>query len=99
MNFYNELDKNDILEDDIILHSLNALRNMEIIDMKDGVKLGFVKDIVIDIDESKIKSIIIPFVGKGWFGKEEVIEIPWENVKKVGADVIIVDTTNMENYF
>lgn len=89
--------ENDILGEnlgnDIILHSLNAIRSMEIIDVRTGCKLGFVQELVIDIEESKIVSIIIPSGGKSWFNKEEDIEIPWGKVIKAGMDVILVDTS------
>ncbi|MDU1314139.1 YlmC/YmxH family sporulation protein [Clostridium septicum] len=99
MNFIddmvNEENTNDNIEDDLILHSLNALRSMEVIDIKNGVKLGFVKDVVIDIKESKIVSIILPSMDKNWFSKEDDIEVPWENVKKAGMDVLLIDTTDI----
>lgn len=89
--------ENDILGEnlgnDIILHSLNAIKSMEIIDVRTGCKLGFVQELVIDIEESKIVSIIIPSGGKSWFNKEEDIEIPWGKVIKAGMDVILVDTS------
>ncbi|MEG1286512.1 MAG: YlmC/YmxH family sporulation protein [Clostridium sp.] len=81
------------LDNDLILHSLNAIRSMEIIDIRSGCKIGFVQDLVIDIEASKIVSIIIPSSGKNWFNKEEDIEIPWEKVVKAGMDVILVDTS------
>ena len=92
-NYIIEDDTLGNLDNDLILHSLNAIRSMEIIDIKTGCKLGFVQDLVIDIDQSKIVSIIIPPVGKNWFNKEEDIEIPWEKVIKAGMDVILVDTS------
>ena len=81
------------LESDLILHSLNAIRAMEVIDIRTGCKLGFVQDLVIDISESKIISIIIPAAGKNWFNREDDIEIQWEKVIKAGMDVILVDTS------
>ncbi len=72
------------------LFSLNNLRNMEVIDFNKGKKLGFIVDVKIDCDDNKILSIIIPEEKTSWFGKAEDIEIPWENVIKVGIDVILV---------
>lgn len=92
-NYVLEENNFENLESDLILHSLNAIRAMEIIDIKTGCKLGFVQDLVIDIEESKIVSIIIPSGGKNWFSKEDDIEIPWRNVIKAGMDVILVDTS------
>ena len=33
---------------------------------------------------------------KGWFSKEDDIEIPWDKIVKIGVDVIIVDATGIE---
>lgn len=96
MGYNNEVleEKNlEALESDLILHSLNAIRSMEIIDIRTGCKIGFVQDLVIDIEASKIISIIIPSSGKNWFNKEDDVEIPWEKVVKAGMDVILVDTS------
>lgn len=72
------------------LHSINAMRNMEVIDVVTGAKIGFIKDFKIDCDTNKILSLILPGEIKSWFGKEEVKEIPWENIVKIGLDVILV---------
>lgn len=92
----NEAFKENILDNidsDLILHSLNVIRSMEIIDINTGCKLGFAQDLVIDIEESKIVSIIIPSSGNSWFNKGDDIEIPWSKVIKAGMDVILVDTS------
>lgn len=85
-----------INEDDILLHSLNAIRTMEVIDIKTGTKIGFIKDFVIDIKESKVISILLPGMAKGWFGKDEDIEIPWSKVKKTGVEVILIDSSDID---
>jgi YlmC/YmxH family sporulation protein len=84
-------------ENELLLHSLNAIRTMEVIDIKTGSKIGYIKDFVLDIKESKVVSILLPGMAKGWFGKEEDIEIPWSKVKKAGIEVILVDSTDIEN--
>lgn len=84
-------------ENELLLHSLNALRTMEVIDVKTGTKVGFIKDFVIDIKESKVVSILLPGMAKGWFGKEEDIEIPWNKVRKAGIEVILIDSTDIES--
>ncbi len=72
------------------LHSINSMRNMEIIDINTGRKLGFITDIKLDCEEDKVESLIIPGEVKSWFGKGEEIEIPWKNIEKIGVDVILV---------
>lgn len=79
------------MDDEKALYSIGNLKSMEIIDINTGTKLGFIKDLKIDCDEYKIISIILPSQKVSWFGKTEDIELPWENVKKVGVDVLLVD--------
>lgn len=80
------------------LFSLNNLKSMEVIDFNKGKKLGFIVDVKIDCDDNKILSIIIPEEKTSWFGKTEDIEIPWENVVKVGMDIILVKVEKDNKY-
>ena len=74
-----------------ILHSLSNLKSMEVIDITTGSKLGFIKDLVVDCDNYKIISILLPNHKIGWFSKNSDIEIPWQQINKIGVDVILVD--------
>ena len=78
------------------LHSINNIKTMEIIDVNTGGKLGFVKDIKIDYERQKVVSVILPGESKGWFSKAEDVEIPWENIVKIGSDVLLVDFNGLE---
>lgn len=77
------------------LHSINAMKSMEVINISTGEKIGFIRDIKIDSVEQRILSIIIPGESRGWFAKSEDLEIPWENVSKIGIDVILVQLEEM----
>ena len=79
------------------LHSLNALRNMEVIDILTGTKMGFIKDFKIDCNENKIVSLILPGEIKTWFAKEEETEILWNDIIKIGRDVILVSSKEEVN--
>ncbi|WP_142414485.1 YlmC/YmxH family sporulation protein [Hathewaya massiliensis] len=72
------------------LFSVNNIRTMEVIDVESGKKLGFIKDLVVDCDNYKIISLIIPEEKMSLFGREGSVEIPWENIWKIGIDVILV---------
>lgn len=99
MGFFDNVkieEEQTIDENEFLLHSLNALRTMEVIDIKTGTKLGFIKDFVIDTKESKVISILLPGMAKGWFSKDEDIEIPWNKVKKAGIEVVLIDSTDIE---
>lgn len=76
---------------ELSMHSINNLKVMEVIDINTGSKMGFIKDIKVDCEEYKIISILLPIQKNSWFGRFDTLEIPWEKVKKVGIDVILVD--------
>lgn len=74
---------------------LDDLAGKEIININDGARLGVVgaADLSIDIETGRIQSIVMPrrlSLMNFWSDKQELI-IPWEAVKKVGLEVIIVE--------
>lgn len=77
-----------------LLYSINSMREMDVIDINNGEKLGNIKDIKIDYENSKIISIVVQELGEGWFSKREEIEIAWKDIIKVGVDVILVNLAN-----
>ncbi|MCG9967753.1 YlmC/YmxH family sporulation protein [Pelotomaculum terephthalicicum JT] len=79
---------------------LGELVGKEIVNIYNGARLGVVdeSDMDIDIDTGEIRSIILPRknnIINLWIDKPKLI-IPWEAVRKIGAEVIIVelDQTN-----
>lgn len=64
----------------------------DVVNISDGRKLGNIGDIEINLETGRIETIIIGNGGKllGFFGKEEEIIIPWNQIVKIGADVILV---------
>jgi len=83
------------------MDKLQDLRNKEVIDVFDGKRLGFVCDCEIDIISGRLLSLIVPHQGgsmKGLFSKAENIVIPWKQIKKIGDDIIIVETKRYESY-
>jgi YlmC/YmxH family sporulation protein len=69
------------------------LRRKEIINTKDGVRFGFVSDLVIDEEEGKILALIVPGPGRvlGVFGRDQEYRISWKDITKIGEDIILVD--------
>jgi len=82
-----------------LMFAINNLRQMEIIDINSGSKLGYIKDLKVDCDDYRIISILLPSQKSSWFNKNNSVEIPWEKIKKIGVDVILIDGSdvNMEN--
>lgn len=78
----------------------SSIREREVINIRDGRKLGVVADVEIDFEQGRITSLIIPGPGKfiGLFGKDNDIVIPWSCIKKIGVDVVLVDIDDDEKY-
>jgi len=74
--------------------SINELKAKEVINVSDGARLGFVSDVEIDLANGKLTAIIVPGAYRmmGFLGKEDDIVIKWENIKKIGDDIIIIDS-------
>ncbi len=79
-----------------MLCSINELKTKEVINVSDGARLGFVSDVEIDLKTGRIVSIIVPgqYRLMGFLGREEDIVIKFENIKKIGDDIIIIDNIN-----
>lgn len=77
------------------------IKDREVINIRNGRKLGIVSDVEIDFEQGKITSIVIPGPGKfiSFFGKDNDVIIPWSSIKKVGSDVILVDIDDDEDLY
>ncbi len=64
----------------------------DVVNVANGKKLGNIGDIDINVQTGKINAVIIGGTGKvlGFFGREEDIVIPWNNILKIGEDVVLV---------
>ncbi|MBQ6992011.1 MAG: YlmC/YmxH family sporulation protein [Clostridia bacterium] len=68
-------------------------KHKEVINITDGKRLGFVQDVTADLNTGVITSIIVPGSSKLFniFSNINDIVIPWENIKCIGDDVILVE--------
>ena len=68
-------------------------KHKEVINIKDGKRLGLVQDVCAELNSGKITSIIVPGNNKilNIFSQNTEIEIPWQNIKCIGEDLILVD--------
>jgi YlmC/YmxH family sporulation protein len=69
------------------------LKQKEVINIKDGCRIGFINDLLIDEECGKISSIIVPGPTKmfGILGCEQEFLIPWCDIIQIGDDLILVD--------
>jgi len=81
-------------ERDNIICSINELKAKEVINIHDGARLGTVSDVEIDLENGKLISIILQGAYRlmGFLGKENDLVIQWNDIKKIGDDVIIIDS-------
>ncbi|MDR0889664.1 MAG: YlmC/YmxH family sporulation protein [Oscillospiraceae bacterium] len=72
----------------------STLQCKEVINICDGNRLGYVRDLEVDTVNGKIVAIIVPAAGKlfGLFGRNEDYVIPWDHIEQIGDDVILVNT-------
>lgn len=70
----------------------------EVICLRDGRRMGFVSDCRIGLPEGRILAIVVPGRCRG-FGlcppKEDFV-IPWNCVKRIGPDIVLVDIQPQE---
>ncbi|MDD3229516.1 MAG: YlmC/YmxH family sporulation protein [Oscillospiraceae bacterium] len=70
------------------------MRRKEVINIRDGTRLGNVCDIEIDTVTASVLSLVI--YGKlrffGLFGREDDRVIPWSDIRIIGEDIVLVDT-------
>ena len=68
-------------------------KHKEVINITDGKRLGFVQDVTANLESGTITSIIVPGSNKvlNIFSFINDIIIPWEKIKCIGDDVILVE--------
>lgn len=68
-------------------------KHKEVINISDGRRLGFVQDVTANLETGVITSIIVPGSTKlfNMFSGNNDIVIPWNKIKCIGDDVILVE--------
>ena len=69
-----------------------TFKQKEVINIVDGRRLGYVQDVEANFETGEITAIIVPGTNKMFsFGQKTDIVIPWQNIKRIGDDIILVD--------
>ncbi len=68
------------------------MRNKEVVNVKDGSKLGYVDDVEFDTSNAELTALVVYGKAKffGLFGREEDIVITWQDIEVIGEDTVLV---------
>ncbi len=71
-------------------------KHKEVINIVDGKRLGFVQDVTANLETGIITSIIVPGNNKFFnvFSSNDIV-IPWQDIKCIGDDVILVEVKSL----
>ena len=71
---------------------LDSLRDNEVINVKDGGRVGFVGDAEVDVKEARLSALVV--YGRlrlfGLLGREPDVVIPWKDIVLIGEDTVLV---------
>ena len=72
---------------------ISKFKCIEVVNINNGRRLGFVSDADVNFKTGQLEAIVIAGAGKilGFSRKSGELIIPFEKVKKIGDDIIIVD--------
>ena len=67
-------------------------KHKEVINIVDGRRLGFVQDVNANLETGIITSIVVPGNNRLFnvFSSNDIV-IPWQNIKCIGDDIILVE--------
>ena len=76
---------------------LSELHSREIINLYDGSRVGLVGDteILFDPETGEIQELLLPARGGLW-QRRHSLAIPWEAVRRIGPEVMIVEVQSQK---
>lgn len=70
---------------------LSDLQNKDIVNIIDGKNIGNIIDAKVNEKDGTIISLVVENKNKFLsFGKSEEMEVKWQNIERIGEDVILV---------
>ena len=72
--------------------TLSEIRNKEVINIKNGARLGYVDDVEFETETASVKSFIV--YGRtrffGFLGREDDLVITCDEIEVIGIDTILI---------
>ena len=80
---------------------ITELHCKEVICIGSGQRLGFITDVEIDVPGGQVLAIVVPGPCRflGMFGRNDDFIIPWNCIKRIGPDIVLVDIKPNECLF
>lgn len=67
------------------------LKQKRVIDVDTAETVGFIRDMDIDFETGKIRSVTIPQKGVfSWFFGGKNVTVPWDRVVAIGSEFVII---------
>jgi YlmC/YmxH family sporulation protein len=75
---------------------LSDMRDKDIVNINTGQRMAQFKscDLIINEDTGKVEAIVLGQIRQGFFSfanEDMNLQVPWENIVKIGVDTIMVD--------
>ena len=76
-----------------MVNRFSALRRKEVVNICDGCRLGCVCDVELELPEGRVCALWVPGPWRwlGLFGHEGWYRIPWQQIQRIGTDMILVN--------
>lgn len=71
---------------------LSEIQNKDVIDIISGIKIGNIIDIKINQSGDIVALILEKKIQKKFFSSGDEIEVRWNQIKRIGEDVILVES-------
>ncbi|MBP3635202.1 MAG: YlmC/YmxH family sporulation protein [Bacilli bacterium] len=72
---------------------LSEIQNKDVININTGMKVGNIIDVKVNSETGKIESLILEKKKfSSFFSSNDEIEIYWNQINKIGEDVILVES-------
>ncbi len=72
---------------------IGEMRNRDVISIRDGARIGFLGDIEFDAEKAQLIAVVVYGRARffGLLGHEDDCVIPWQQVRTMGEDAVLVD--------
>ena len=70
---------------------LSELQDKDVVNIKDGKKIGNIIDVNIDLNGKAVGVLVERYKFLVSLFNNNVVEIKWSDIEKIGKDVILVD--------